>query len=731
MYIWNSLHMQIRIRRKNVNMQDRNDKQEMQETERAIYRDRSYSAAARAEDLVSRMTVSEQISQLLYDAPAIGRLGIPAYNWWNEGLHGAARAGTATMFPQAIALAALFDADAVRRAAEIISAETRAKYNEFAKHGDRDIYKGLTLWSPNINIFRDPRWGRGQETYGEDPYLTSVLGTAFVRGLQGEGDVLRTAACAKHFAVHSGPENLRHAFDARVSEKDLEETYLPAFRALVQAGVESVMGAYNRVNGEGSCASPHLMEKLRSWGFDGHFVSDCGALEDFDAHHHLTADQTETAALALKAGCDLNCGRVYAHLPQALEKGLVTESDIAQACVRVMRTRIRLGMFDPETEYDRIPYTSVACSEHKAFSLELAQKSMVLLKNNGILPLREGQYRTVGVIGPNADSRAVLEGNYCGTADRYITFLEGIQDAFSGRVLYAEGCHLYKDRVSGLARANDRLAEAETVAEQSDLVILCLGLDPGIEGEEGDAGNEFSSGDKPDLRLPEPQRLLLAKVMEKGKPVILVTAAGSGVNPGCDCDAWIHAWYPGQSGGRALADILLGKVSPSGKLPVTFYADADRLPDFTDYAMQHRTYRYTRENILFPFGYGLTYSRTVCENLCISGQTASLEITNTGSTDTDDTVQFYLENNSPHAPAYPVLCGFVRVHLRAGETKTVTAEIPPEAFTCVDENGVRAVRGTAFRLHAGTHQPDSLSIRLTGTSCISAEITPDISTENA
>ena len=689
------------------------------------FRDVTLSAQERAEDLVDRLTPEEQAAQLIYDAPAIERLGIPAYNWWNEGLHGAARAGVATMFPQAIALAAMFDSEAVRRAGEVVSTEQRAKHNEFAKHGDRDIYKGLSIWSPNINIFRDPRWGRGQETYGEDPFLTAELGKAFVKGLQGDDkEHLRTSACAKHFAVHSGPEATRHSFDAKASAHDMEDTYLPAFRALVQdAKVESVMGAYNRVNGEGACASTVLQKKLKEWGFDGHFVSDFGALEDFHTNHGLTASAEETAASAIKNGCDLNAGRVYDKLMDALAAGLVTKEDIRKACVNVMRSRIRLGMLDEHTAFDDIPYSVVACKEHKDLALDYARRSMVLLKNNGILPLDMSKYQTIGVIGPNANSRAALEGNYCGTADRYITFLEGIQDAFDGRVLCAEGCHLYKDRVSGLARANDRLAEAETVAEQSDLVILCLGLDPYIEGEEGDAGNEFASGDKIDLRLPESQRLLVEKVMEKGKPVIIVAAVGSAINVEADCDAVIHTWYPGQSGGKALADILFGKVSPSGKLPVTFYADADQLPAFDDYSMANRTYRYTRENILYPFGYGLTYSKTECSDLTVSGKKAAVKITNTGKTDTDDVVQFYLKDDSACSAKYPALCGFVRVHLKAGETKTVETEIPEIAFTSVDENGVRAVRGTNYVLYAGTCQPDPLSEKLTGTKVLSQTIT--------
>lgn len=688
------------------------------------YKDKSLTPQERAEDLTDRMSVQEQAAQLIFDAPEVDRLQLPAYNWWSEGLHGVARAGVATMFPQAIGLAAMFDEEALFQAANVISIETRAKYNEFVKHGDRGIYKGLTLWSPNVNIFRDPRWGRGQETYGEDPFLTSRLGVAFTKGLQGNGDVLRTAACAKHFAVHSGPEKTRHGFNAEASPKDMEETYLPAFQALVQeAKVESVMGAYNRLNGEGACASTFLMGKLKEWGFDGHFVSDCGALKDFHEQHGLTKNAVETTALALKAGCNLNCGRTYDSLMTALQEGKITETDIRSACVNVMRTRIRLGMLDDATAYDDIPYSIVACEEHKAAALRCAEKSMVLLKNNGILPLEQEKLRTIGVIGPNANSREALEGNYCGTADRYVTFLEGIQDVFSGRVLYAQGCHLYQDRVSALAHAEDRIAEAETVAEQSDLVILCIGLDAFIEGEEGDAGNEFSAGDKADLRLPQSQRTLISKIMEKGKPVIIVTAAGSAMNVEADCDALIHAWYPGQYGGKALANILFGKVSPSGKLPVTFYEDANLLPDFSDYSMENRTYRYAKDNILYPFGYGLTYSKVACSTLSFADGVASVTVTNTGNADTEDVVQFYLhDETSPCAVPNTSLCGFQRVALRRGESKQIAVAIPRSAFETVDQNGVRAVTGSAFTLYAGTSQPDARSEQLTGTSCLSVQI---------
>lgn len=688
------------------------------------YKNKSLSVKERAEDLTDRLTTEEQAAQLKYDAPSVDRLGIPAYNWWNEGLHGVARAGTATMFPQAIGLAAAFDETLTEKAAEITSVEARAKYNAAKAHGDRDIYKGLTLWSPNINIFRDPRWGRGHETYGEDPFLTSVLGCAFVKGLQGEAETLRTAACAKHFAVHSGPEAVRHEFDAVVSKRDMEETYLPAFRALTEkAKAEGVMGAYNRVNGEAACASKYLMSKLKEWGFDGYFVSDCWAISDFHTHHGLTKSAPESAALALKSGCHLNCGSTYQNLLLALEDGLITKEDIRNACVQVIKTRIRLGMFDEKTAYDSIPYNVISCDEHKAVSLECAEKSMVLLENDGILPLDTNKIRTIAVIGPNADSRTALEGNYCGTADRYITFLEGIEDEFGGRVLYAQGCHLYKDRTSELAMSGDRYAEAVAAAENADVVILCLGLDATIEGEEGDTGNEFSSGDKTDLRLPQSQRILAEKIAACGKPIITVTAAGSAVNTEIHSDALIHAWYPGQYGGKALANIIFGKASPSGKLPVTFYKSAALLPDFTDYSMKNRTYRYIDNgNVLYPFGYGLTYSKAECAGINYSGGCAAVTVKNIGKYDTDEVIQLYIKDYSECAVPNFSLCGFKRIHLKSGESKTVNIPLSDTAFDSVDENGTRAVRGKKFTLFAGVCQPEPLSEKLSGTKCAVCEI---------
>lgn len=633
---------------------------------------------ARAKKLVSGMTIEEKCSQLRFDSPAIERLGIPAYNWWNEGLHGLARAGTATMFPQAIGLAATFDTELTERIAEIIAIEARAKYNAYSSHGDRDIYKGLTIWSPNINIFRDPRWGRGHETFGEDPYLTALMGVAYVKGLQGDGEYMTAAACAKHFAVHSGPEELRHEFDAEVSDEDLYETYLYAFEKLVKAGVQGVMGAYNRVNGEPACANTELMRVLREeWGFDGYFVSDCWAIQDFHMHHKVTSDFIESAALALTKGCDVNCGCSYAYILQAYNEGKVTEAEIDRSVEKLFETRLKLGLFD-ETYLDNIPYDVVDCAEHNEVSLEAAEKSMVLLRNDGILPLDKSSIDSIAVIGCSADSREALKGNYYGTASCYTTFLQGIKEACGDeiRVHYSEGCDFIKDRSECLAQAYDRISEAVICAEQSDVTILCVGLNEHIEGEEGDTGNEYASGDKETLMLPESQRRLIGAVLDTGKPVIIVLAAGSSVTIGDDREnALICAWYAGPHGGTALAEIIFGEISPSGKLPVTFYKDTDKLPSFTDYSMKNRTYRYieNKDNVLYPFGYGLTYSEFECRILSVSGNTITVEAENTGAYDSGEVIQLYKESGKGN----PQLCGIKRIYLLKGEKAKfeITADI--------------------------------------------------------
>ncbi len=683
------------------------------------YQDPDLSFQERAEDLTDRMTFEEQAEQLRYEASAVERLGVPAYNWWNEGLHGVARSGTATMFPQAIGLAAMFDSKLLGKVAKIIGTEARAKYNASSKKGDRDIYKGMTLWSPNINIFRDPRWGRGHETYGEDPFLTTKLGVSFVKGLQGDGKYMLAAGCAKHFAAHSGPEALRHEFNTVASKKDLAETYLPAFEALVkEAKVEGVMGAYTRLNGEPTCASAFLMDKLKDWGFDGYFVSDCWAIRDFHESHHVTKTPTESAAMAINAGCDLNCGHTYLYMLQAEQEGLVSRKTIRDAVVRLMRTRMRLGLFN-KTELDEIPYDVVACDEHRKVSLECAEKSMVLLKNNGMLPLKKDEIKSIAVIGPNSDSIDALRGNYYGTSAGPKTFLEGIRDEAAGsdiRVYYAEGASLDKDRIQPLAKAGDGIAEALILGEMADAIVLCVGLDATLEGEQGDTGNAFDSGDKRDLLLPEGQRVLVEKVLSLGKPTVVVLAAGSSLNPLCDqADALIQAWYPGELGGVALANILFGKVSPSGKLPLTFYESIDKIPDFSDYSMKERTYRYTRENILYPFGFGLSYGKIVVTDAVYDAGSGTLTVSveNQGDVTCEDVVEIYIRSNtSPDATPFPKLCGFARVAIAAGGEENITIKLDDSAFEVVNEEGEIVSGGSEFTIYAGTSQPDELSQKL-------------------
>ncbi len=684
-------------------------------------------ALEQAEELVSKMTIEEAASQLYYISPAVERLGIPAYNWWNEALHGVARAGTATMFPQAIAMAAMFDDEQLGKMAQVTGIEARAKYNIQSKYNDRDIYKGVTMWSPNINIFRDPRWGRGHETYGEDPYLTSRLGTAFVKGLQGDGEYMTAAACAKHFAVHSGPENIRHSFDAKCSLKDMNETYLPAFQALVEdAKVEGVMGCYNRINGEPGCASDTLMGKLKEWGFDGYFTSDAWAVRDFYQGHHVCEDKEHAAALALSKGCDTNCGDTYPCLMDAYRKGLVTEEQIRTAAVHLFRTRFRLGLFDENNGFADLGLDDIATPEHRKISLECAEKGMVLLKNNGILPLDKSKLKSVAVIGPNASSLDALRGNYYGTSAEPVTFLDGIRKELGDevKIYYSEGCHLFKDRVEHLAEANDRIAEAMAMVQAADVTILCLGLDANIEGEEGDEGNAFAGGDKLSLELPVSQRILLEKVLAAGKPTVLVLAAGSSLNPHADrAGAILQVWYPGECGGTALANILFGKVSPSGKLPVTFYESTDALPEFTDYSMAGRTYRYLTGNVLYPFGFGLTYSTVSLSDMKFADGKVSVTVANTGSVDTDEVVQVYVRDlESPFEVTNYRLCAFQRVSLKAGCSERVSLPLDKNAFTLVNEEGKRVPGSGKYRLWAGVSQPDALSESLSGTPALSLQI---------
>ncbi len=696
--------------------------------------------------LVDQMTVEEMASQLTYNSPPIDRLNIPRYNWWNEALHGVARAGVATSFPQAIGMAATFDDSLLHNIAETISVETRAKYNAYSSEDDRDIYKGLTMWSPNINIFRDPRWGRGHETYGEDPYLTGELGTAFINGLQGDGEYLRTAACAKHFAVHSGPEELRHEFNAEVSKKDLWETYLPAFeKCVTEAKVEAVMGAYNRTNGEPCCGSKLLMRDILrgKWGFEGHYVSDCWAIKDFHNGHHVTNTALESAALAMENGCDLNCGIVYLHMLHAYQEGLVTKEQIREAAIRLFTTRIKLGMFT-KTEYDDIPYEVVECKEHVALSIKTAEEGIVMLKNDGVLPLTKSKLSTIGVIGPNANSRLALKGNYYGTASRYTTILEGIQQEVGDdvRVLYSNGCELVTDRSEPLAVAHDRESEARIVAKHSDVVVLCLGLDETLEGEEGDEGNAYKSGDKKDLKLPEVQQRLLEQMVATGKPVILCVVTGSAMElqyARDNCAAVLQTWYPGAYGGKAIANLLFGKVSPSGKLPITFYESSEELPDFCDYAMKGRTYRFMTKPALYPFGYGLTYGKVEAKAVTVggkaitetekvsmkAGEDLSLEavFANVKDVATDEVAQVYIKSLDVEGAVLNYsLCAFKRFHIGGNGEETVTVNIPWKHFLTVDENGDKVLYGKKYELYIGISQPDEVSVKLTNTKPITVHV---------
>lgn len=707
-------------------------------------------ARRRAKALVAEMTLEEKASQIRFDSPAIERLNIPEYNWWGEGLHGVARAGSATMFPQAIAMAATFDPKMLTQVGDVVSTEARAKYNSYVSEGDRDIYKNLTLWSPNVNIFRDPRWGRGHETYGEDPYLTGEMGKAYVKGLQGDKEYLKIAACAKHFAVHSGPEEKRHEFNAVVSEKDLYETYLPAFEKCVkEADVEAVMGAYNRTDDEPCCASSKLQGILRDdWGFEGHFVSDCWAIRDFHEHHKVTKTATESVALALSKGCDVNCGDTYRNTMAAYDEGLITEEMIDTAVTRLFTTRFMLGMFD-KTEFDDIPYNVIECREHRALAVEVAKKSLVLLKNDGILPLDKSKIESIGVIGPNANSRVALMGNYHGTSTRYVTVLDGIlrEAGDDINVFSSEGSHLFKDRVEFLGKENDRIKEAVVVARNSDVVILCLGLDETLEGEEGDTGNGYASGDKIDLELPKSQIDLLNAIKDVGKPVILVNMTGSSVNLSIaknskNVKAILQAWYPGAEGGIAVSDVIFGKASPSGKLPVTFYESTDELPDFEDYSMKGRTYRYMEGKAQYPFGFGLTYGSVAVkeakivdegqirseamlskEGLYTDSFQVSAVIENTSKTDVEEVVQIYIKDNeSKFAVRNVSLCGFARVSLKAGASKEVTISVPTRSLLEVNDEGKWILDSKSFTLFVGVSQPDEQSVKLCNVKPVSIEL---------
>jgi beta-glucosidase len=852
----------------------------------APYQNLSLSFEARTKDLVGRLTLDEKIAQLMNDAPAIPRLGVPAYNWWNEALHGVARAGTATVFPQAIGMAASFDVPLMTRVATAISDEGRAKHHEFVRRGERGIYRGLTFWSPNINIFRDPRWGRGQETYGEDPYLTARMGVAFVKALQGDDPTYwKTVATAKHYVVHSGPEADRHTFDVSPSERDLYETYLPAFQALVQeAKVASVMGAYNRVNGESASASPRFLGQIlrRDWGFDGYVVSDCGSIDDIFVGHKIVKTAEEAAALAVKEGCDLECGTIYKSLKTAVEKKLITEQEIDVAVTRLFYARFKLGMFDPpeRVKYARTPFSVNEAPAHDRLAREMAQASVVLLKNTGVLPLAANT-KKVAVIGPNADEIMTLVGNYYGTPSKPVTLVQGIRNALpAGEVVYARGVDLVENRqdpravppipsqylrpaagsteqglkgeyfkgkelqgtpvvtrvdrsvnfrwdrlnpttelvVQGQMRleqalgndefsvrwtgqlvppvtgkyeltvtgddgfrldvagqrvldewtptprararsalldfeagktydvkleyfenirdaevrlnwkqpgAKDPYQEALDAARAADVVIFAGGLNGEVEGEEMPVIYPgFAGGDRTEIALPRTQQKLLEDLHKTGKPVVLVLMTGSALAvewAKANLPAIVVGWYPGQQGGNAIADVLFGKVNPSGRLPVTFYKSVADLPPFADYSMKNRTYKYFTGEPLYAFGHGLSYTRFDYTGMRIApAATAaaaadafdvfdvSFDVQNTGTRAGHEVPQLYVRALDASRPM-PIreLRGFSRIHLAPGVRQRVSFRVTRQDLASYDEAAKRFVTAPGeYEMAAGRSSAD-------------------------
>ncbi len=833
----------------------------------------------RAAHLVSQMTLDEKVSQIVFESPAIERLDIPRYNWWNECLHGVGRAGVATVFPQAIGLAATWDPDLILRVATAIADEARAKHHQALRRGFSGIYTGLTFWSPNINIFRDPRWGRGQETYGEDPYLAARMGVAFVQGLQGnDPHYLKLVATPKHFAVHSGPELERHHFDARVGERDLRETYLFAFEACVREGkAASVMGAYNRLNGEPCCASPTLLDRVlrREWGFEGFVVSDCLAIKDIHAHHKVVATPEEAAALAVQAGCDLECGQTFYALVDAVKHGLIAEETIDRAVRRLFQARFRLGMFDPpeQVPYAHIPYDVIHSPAHRELALRAARESIVLLKNEGnLLPLSK-DIASIAVIGPNASDVQVLLGNYSGTPATAVTPLEGIRRKVSPatKLYYARGCDIaagvprleaipsaclypaegegpgltgeyydnpawagapalrrvdrsidfvwkdttplaqewgnpfairwtgylvppvsgrYRLGIHGFSRYRlyldgrliaeyegihipildteeveleagrfyplrldyashgispqvqllwsipqaDPEPQALEVAAKAEVIVAVMGISPALEGEEMPVRVDgFSGGDRTRIDLPEVQERLLRQLYALGKPIVLVLLNGSplAVNWAAEhIPAIIEAWYPGQAGGEAIADVLFGDYNPAGRLPVTFYRSVEDLPPFEDYTMEGRTYRYFPGEALFPFGYGLSYTTFRLENLRLDrtavgiGEEVAIraDATNTGTRAGDEVVQLYVHfPDAPRPGPIRELKGFRRLSLQPGERRTVSFTLGTDLFGRYDEHGRYVVRPGRVEIMVG-HSSQHLPLRATLELRVPAEV---------
>lgn len=679
--------------------------------------------AERVADALAKMTVDEKVSQMVYRSPAIPRLGIPEYNWWNECLHGVARAGRATVFPQAIGLAASFDTALVRSVASAIGDEARAKHHAALRAGNRGQYRGLTFWTPNINIFRDPRWGRGQETWGEDPFLTGTLGSAFVRGLQGtDRRYLKIAACAKHFAVHSGPEKDRHRFDAVVGTRDLHETYLRAFRMLVDAGVESVMGAYNRTNGEACCASRTLLTQIlrEQWGFGGHVVSDCGAIGDIFEHHKVVPTAAEAAAIAVRNGCDLECGAVYAYLGEALEKGLIAEVDIDRALGRLLTTRVKLGMFDPDSRvpWSRLPESCIDSPAHRALARTAAAESIVLLKNDGgFLPIRPN-VKSIFVVGPSAASVDVLLGNYNGMTSPMVTALEGIV-ASAGQGTTVE----YKLGILP-DRPNDNPVDWTTgCARDAALTIAVMGISPADEGEEGDAIANPNLGDRSQVELPAHQVEYLRKLAGTGTPMVVVLSGGCAISVPEVAEfasAILLMWYPGEEGGNALADVLFGRTCPTGRLPVTIVKRTTDLPDFDNYSMTGRTYRFMDTEPLYRFGFGLSYTSFRYGTPRLSRKsigktesvTLSVDVTNAGRCEAAEVVQMYVRDLEASVPVPHLhLEGFSRVMLKPGQKKTVTFTIGTDNLCAYSDNGEPFVEPGEFEISVGGCQPTDSSFR--------------------
>lgn len=697
-----------------------------------IWKDPSQPIDARVNDLVRRLSLAEKVQQIRNSTPAIPRLGIPAYDFWSEALHGVCDAGIATVFPQAIGMAATWDAPLIHREADVISTEARAKFNDYTAHhnGDSRGRYGLTFWSPNVNIFRDPRWGRGQETYGEDPFLTGQLAVQFIDGLQGDDPrYIKAMACAKHYAVHSGPEPLRHEFNVTPPQRDLYNTYLPQFEMAVREGhVGGVMGAYNSLYGTPCCASSFLLTDIlrRQWGFDGYIVSDCGAIHNIWAEHHFVATPEEAAADAVKAGCDICCGSDYNALVKAVQEGLITEQQIDVAVAYALKTRFRLGLFDPPS---MVPWSKLTIADndtpaHEALALKVAEESMTLLKNNGLLPLNRAQIKRLAVIGPNADSVPVLVGNYNGTPARPVTILAGIrQIAGPGiEVTYAEGCPIALRRDGSNAPTPEMTAAALAAARSADAVIFVGGISARFEGEEMSRANAyvgFEGGDRTRIELPQVQTDLLRALAATGKPVVLVNCSGSAMAMPWEVahlPAILQAWYPGEQGGKAVAEVLFGEVNPAGRLPVTFYESTTDLPPFEDYAMSNRTYRYYNGQPEFAFGHGLSYTKFDYRNLHLNrtrlaaGDTLEVSFTlkNSGGRDGDEVAQVYFRHAHPSATEPKLaLCGFTRIHLQAGQAARVTVDVPVERFREWDETQKQYVVAPGdYELLAGAASDD-------------------------